>query len=432
MVTIKPFKTTVLNPQLPQRDRLVCPVYDTIDETEYARYGSEENNVINITTRKTGVDSEEFIANATKSLERFFDEQILVERDKPALYIYGIRYTLPENILSQIPEIARRNIYFAFGLVGLVKVEELGKGSIVGHERIFEKHTIERYNLMKACGMNFSPIVSEYNMSGHEINNILEDYLGFKRPDLVLRKERSPLVDLELNGTRHLLWEITEIEIIEKIQQLMKDEKVLILDGHHRYNAANELRIKDGVDYTMMMFMEGGDRALLLLPWHRVVRHVDVGKLGLQVKRYFETIREGELDDGFHTALQDSDGKYDVRMGLYDGETFSVLKANKEDVKRLSVELGENVGLDYIALNEWIIGPCVDNGNTDDVVFVDSMDEAVNKVDTRGFDVAFLIRPLAIEDVEYKAHVEMKNFPQKSTLFLPKVAEGIMMRRFRE
>jgi len=430
MVTIKPFKTTLINPQLSQRDRLVCPVYDTIDETEYARYGVEENNVINITTRRAGVDSEEFIANAKRCLNRFFDEQILVERDEPALYIYGIKYTLSENILSQIPEIARRNIYFAFGLVGLVKVEELGMGSIVGHERIFEKHTIERYNLMKACGMNFSPIVSEYNMPGHEINNILEDYLGFKRPDLVLREERPPLVDLELKGTRHLLWEITETEIIGKIQQLMKDEKVLILDGHHRYNAANELRMKDGLDHTMMMFMEGGDRALLLLPWHRVVRHVDVGKLGLQVKRYFETIREGELDDGFHTALQDSDGKYDVRIGLYDGVTFSVLKANKEDVKRLSVELGENVGLDYIALNEWIIGPCVDNCNTDDVVFVDSMDEAVNKVNTQGFDMAFLIRPLAIEDVEYKAHVEIKNFPQKSTLFLPKVAEGIMMRRF--
>jgi len=430
MVTIKPFKTTFINPQLSQRNRLVCPVYDTIDETEYARYGSEENNIINVTTRKTGVDSEEFIANAKKCLDRFFDEHILVERAGPALYIYGIRYTLPENILGQIPEIARRNIYFAFGLVGLVKVEELGRGSIVGHERIFKKHTIERYNLMKACGMNFSPIVCEYNMPGHEINNILEDYLGFKRPDLVLREERPPLVDLELKGTRHLLWEITETEIIGKIQQLMKDENVLILDGHHRYNAANELRIKDGVDHTMMMFMEGGDRAVLLLPWHRVVRQMDVGKLGLQVERYFETIWEGELGDGFHTALQDSEGRYDVRIGLYDGKKFSVLRANKEDVKRLSVELEENVGLDYIVLNEWILGPCVDNGNTDDVVFVDSMDEAVNKVDTQEFDAAFLIRPLAIEDVEYKAHVEMKNFPQKSTLFLPKVAEGIMMRRF--
>jgi len=327
MVTIKPFKTTFINPQLSQRNRLVCPVYDTIDETEYARYGSEENNIINVTTRKTGVDSEEFIANAKKCLDRFFDEHILVERAGPALYIYGIRYTLPENILGQIPEIARRNIYFAFGLVGLVKVEELGRGSIVGHERIFKKHTIERYNLMKACGMNFSPIVCEYNMPGHEINNILEDYLGFKRPDLVLREERPPLVDLELKGTRHLLWEITETEIIGKIQQLMKDENVLILDGHHRYNAANELRIKDGVDHTMMMFMEGGDRAVLLLPWHRVVRQMDVGKLGLQVERYFETIWEGELGDGFHTALQDSEGRYDVRIGLYDGKKFSVLRA---------------------------------------------------------------------------------------------------------
>lgn len=431
MVIIKPFKTAILNPQLPHLDRLVCPVYDTIDDTEYTRYGSEENNVINITSRKSGIDSEEFIENARKRLDRFFDKKILIERKEPALYIYGIRYTLPENILSQIPEIARRDTYFAFGLVGLVKVEELGKNSIVGHERIFKKHTNERYHLMKTCGMNFSPIVCEYNMPGHEINNIFEEYLGFKRPDLVLREERPPLVDLELNGTRHLLWEITETEIISKILQLMKDENVLILDGHHRYNAANELRVNDSIDYTMMMFMEGGDRALLLLPWHRVVRRMDTIKFGLQLKKYFENIWEGEIGDVFHSVLQDNEGKYDVRIGLYDGKKLSVLRANQEDVKQLSTELGEDVGLDYIALNEWIIGPCVDNGNSDNVVFVDSMDEAVNKVDTQGFNAAFLIRPVSIEDVEYKAHVEMKNFPQKSTLFLPKVAEGIIMRRFR-
>jgi len=33
--------------------------------------------------------------------------------------------------------------------------------------------------------------------------------------------------------------------------------------------------------------------------------------------------------------------------------------------------------------------------------------------------------------VEYKAEVERKGLPQKSTLFLPKVAEGIVMWRWK-
>lgn len=430
MVTIIPFRTTILNPQQADRDRLVCPVYDTIDETEYTRYGSEANNVIHITTRKNGTDSNKFIAGARENLNRFFNNGVLVEREQPALYVYGIRYSLPAEILGQIPEEARRDVYFAFGLVGLVKVEALGEGSIVGHERIFKKHTVERSLLMKECGMNFAPIVSEYSMPGHDINNILEEYLGFKRPDLVIRDDCPPLVDITLKGNRHLLWEITDSGIIAKIRELMEDEKVLILDGHHRYNASVDLSREAGVEHTMMMFMEGGDRALLLLPWHRCIRHIDSSKLAAQVERYFDVVYRGDMGEEFNSILHTKDDAYDVRVGMYDGSDFTVLRARRDDVESLSGELGEKVGLDYFTLNEWVIGPCVDGENVDGVAFVESMAEAVSKVDGRGFDAAFLMRPLDIADVEYKAHVEMKNFPQKSTLFLPKVAEGIMMRRF--
>lgn len=430
MVIIKPFKSMILNPELIQKNELLCPVYDTIDETEYARYGSEKNNVIHITSRREDIKSNEFIDSAKKHLERFLKERILIEREHPAFYIYGIRYNLPENILEEIPDTGRRDVYFAFGLVALAKVEEPGKGDIVGHERIFKKHTVERYELMKSLGMNFSPIVAEYNMPGHDINNMLEEYLGFKRPDLILRDDRPPIADLTLNGTRHLLWEITDSDLIMNIRKLMSDKKVMILDGHHRYTAARELRIADDVEYTMMMFMEGGDRALLLLPWHRCIRQVDVTRLQSQVMKHFDTIWKGELNSEFYNMLQTKDDDYDVRIGLYNGNEFCVLKAHKNEVAGLSARLDEKVGLDNISLNEWVIGPCADDNNENKVIFVGSTAEAVRKVDAHGFNAAFLMRPLTIKDVEYKAHVEMKNFPQKSTMFLPKVAEGIMMRRF--
>ena len=433
MVIIKPFKATILNPEIPDREMLVCPVYDTIDEREYDKYGRVKNNVIHITTRKDGTDSSQFIDNAKKQLNRLFQDNILKELEHPAFYIYGIRYSLPEHILGQIPDSVKSDVYFAFGLMALVKVERLGEGNIVGHEKIFEKHSAERIELMRVCKMNFAPIASEYNMPGHGINNLFEQYLGFKRPDLVIRDEIPPLLDITLNGNRHLLWEITDNDIIKHIQELMADEKVLILDGHHRYNATHKLCIQDGVDYTMMMFMEGGDRALLLLPWHRCIKGINAKKLLQQLNRYYEIIWQGDNDDEeFYKIMNARDDSYDVKIGWYDGNDFSIFRAHRDEVKKLSDSADEQVGLDYISLNEWIIGPFMDGNKVDNLAFCDSVTEAVKKVDEQGFDCAFLMRALSINEVEHKAHSEMKNFPQKSTLFVPKVAEGIIMRRFRK
>lgn len=432
MVIIKPFKTTILNPGIPDLNKLICPVYDVIDKTEYDNYGNNSNNIIHLTTRNNSVDSVEFIDKAKKNLTRLFTEGILKESKHPALYIYGIRYSLPDDMMRDVPGTGERNIYFAFGLVALVKIEHPGKGNIVGHENIFEKNSIERSELMKACRMNFAPIVSEYNMSGHDINIILEDYLGFKRPELVLRDDRPPLVDLTLHNTRHLLWEISDIEVIRNIQELMSDKKLLILDGHHRFSAARRLSKQDGIDYTMMMLMEGGDRALLLLPWHRCIRNYNHDMLNTQLDRFFNIIWKGDQNDEFNRILHTKDDKFDVRIGFYNKKTFSVIRAHRDKVIQLSDKLGEKTGLDYLSLNEWIIEPCIDGNKEDNIVFTDSVSDAALKVDGQGFNAAFLMRPLTIKDVEYKAHVEMKNFPQKSTLFLPKVAEGIIMRRIQE
>jgi uncharacterized protein (DUF1015 family) len=432
MVIIKPFKTTILNPGIPDLNKLICPVYDVIDKTEYDNYGNNSNNIIHLTTRNNSVDSVEFIDKAKKNLTRLFTEDILKESKHPALYIYGIRYSLPDDMMRDVPGTGERNIYFAFGLVALVKIEPPGKGNIVGHENIFEKNYIERSELMKACRMNFAPIVSEYNMLGHDINIILEDYLGFKRPELVLRDDRPPLVDLTLHNNRHLLWEISDIEVIRNIQELMSDKKLLILDGHHRFSAARRLSKQDGIDYTMMMLMEGGDRALLLLPWHRCIRNYNHDMLNTQLDRFFSIIWKGDQNDEFNRILHTKDDKFDVRIGFYNKKTFSVIRAHRDKVIQLSDKLGEKTGLDYLSLNEWIIEPCIDGNKEDNIVFTDSVSDAAFKVDGQGFNAAFLMRPLTIKDVEYKAHVEMKNFPQKSTLFLPKVAEGIIMRRIQE
>jgi len=434
MVEIRPFAATILNPELENRTELVCPVYDTIDARQYERYAASENNVIHFTTRKDGIAEDEFVASATRSLSRFFRERLLTERERPSFYLYGVRYTVSEGIAAQLPAEKRTEVYFNFGLVALVKVGQLKDSTIVGHERTFEAKTQERVHLMRVCGMNFSPIVAEYSMPAHELNHLFEAYLGFRRPDLKLTEQRKPLVDVEVNGARHLLWEISDESIIERIQALMREKELMILDGHHRYTAAYQLSqdVAEGTAYTLMMLVEGGDRALLLLPWHRCVRKCRMTELWQRITEYF-TVEPLERDAGnaeLYKKLNESHGELDVRFIMYDGDRFYLLRADEQRVRQLANERGERVGLDVISLHEWLIGPTL-IGKPEDLVFTASPREAVENVDKDGFQVAFMLRPLQIAEVEYKAHIERKPFPQKSTLFMPKVAEGVVMWRWK-
>jgi uncharacterized protein (DUF1015 family) len=429
MVDIRPFKATIFNPTLVV-DKLVCPVYDTIDEADYQKYALEKNNIIHVTTRKKNMDMDEFINNSRKNFERLKNSNILVERKKPAFYIYGIIYTLQPEILALLAEKDRRSQYFVFGFVCLVRVEEPGKGNIVGHENIFEINTKERYRLMKNCMMNFSPIASEYSMPDHALNNLFEEYLGFNRPNFVPNPENPPVVDVILNASRHLLWEITDESLIQKIAKMMSELKLLILDGHHRYTASNMMREKDGIEYTLMMLMEGGDRALLLLPWHRAIRNYEPSDLEYKIQENFSIDWQcSENSEAFYSQLRQRSSEYDVKLGMYDGKNFTILKANEKAVRELSEKCGETVGLDLIVLHEWLINPVIRGKPEEDVSFNASPAEARARVDSREFGAAFLLNPFSIEEVERKAFIERKNFPQKSTLFLPKVAEGIVMRR---
>jgi uncharacterized protein (DUF1015 family) len=428
MVEIRPFKATIINPEM-DIGKLICPVYDTIDVANYQKFAKEKNNIIHATTRRKDMDRDKFINIASKELERFKRTGILVEREKPALYIYGIMFSLQPETLAMLPEKYRRSLYFVFGLVSLVKVEELGKGNIVGHENIFEMNSNERYRLMKATMMNFSPIAAEYSMSGHELNNLFEEYLGFKRPNYVPHPDKPPIVDVSINGSRHFLWEILDGSLIRKITEMVSGLKLLVLDGHHRYTASNLLREKDGIEYTMMMLMEGDDRALLLLPWHRAVRNFIDKDLAIKISENFSIEWQGDTnDEEFYLRLRERANVYDVRLGMYDGKKFSILRADENVVSKISKKRGEVVGLDLITLHDLLINPVIRGKPEEDVSFNASPEEAIAKVKNKEYKVAFILHPFSIKDVEKKAFEEHKNFPQKSTLFLPKVAEGIIMR----
>src|ERR1700728_2851451 len=86
-------------------------------------------------------------------------------------------------------------------------------------------------------------------------------------------------------GVTHRLWPVSDAAFIRRIETTMADKKIIIADGHHRYETAlnfrNECRAKLGktepqaaYEFAMMTFINSHSRGLTILPTHRLLRNV--------------------------------------------------------------------------------------------------------------------------------------------------------------
>ncbi len=394
MVEIARFKAVTLSPALDEKERYVAPIYDTIDEKTYKIYAANRNNIIHATRRQDGADLDNFIEVADTTIKTLFQDRILEEREKESLYIYRICYKISDDLKSGVDADEERDEYTLLGIVALVSVDDTGR-EIMGHESVFDDNTEERYYLMKKCRMNFSPIMAEYNEDGVAISKLLKPYI----------KENLPIVEVKHNGTTHTLWEINDQAICEYIIHSLSNQKLMILDGHHRYTAACRLDERDGVKNTMMMLVWGQDPNLLLLPWHRCISDVSRDQLtrvlaahtGTNYERYDEFIRAFKNEK-------------DANSAVYSGAGFQILN-----------------NLDIFKLQKMIIDPLIEGGGK--ISFSPTIRDAMERVDQGRCTASFIVKPPDIGVIEEVA-TQKRSLPQKSTRFLPKVIEGIILRRF--
>src|SRR5262249_54860223 len=94
----------------------------------------------------------------------------------------------------------------------------------------------------------------------------------------------SAAADIEVTdeyGVVHRVWRIFDPKVIGAVQSQMQEKKLIIADGHHRYETAltyrDERRAATGkatdapYDSMMMTFFNMNNPSLVILPTHRVV-----------------------------------------------------------------------------------------------------------------------------------------------------------------
>ncbi|MDD6313205.1 MAG: DUF1015 domain-containing protein [Firmicutes bacterium] len=423
MAEVKAFKALRFTGKAGDPAKNLCPPYDIISPSEREALISEsENNLVRLELPQ----GENAYREAAILLDKWLSDGVVAEDKQDGIYIYEEEFTA----FGQ-----RKRIK---GIVALVKIEEFSKGVILPHEDTLSKAKQDRFNLMKACGCNFSQIYSMFIDPDKKISGKVNE-LSKGAPD-----EQAVTDD----GIIHRLWISTDDEANAYISRAFADKQLFIADGHHRYetslNYRNYLREQglakegDKSDYVMMFLIDIDDEGLVIFPTHRMIRDLSSFNEESVIERsrdFFEIERVEGTGDIDRRLLELTDSK---SYAFYTGRDYYYILTLKKDVSLDSIAPERSQAyrdLDVTALHslilERVMGIDKENmANGVNLTYTRSLDEAVEKVQDGSFQCSFILNPTKIHQIKDVAAAGDR-MPQKSTYFYPKLITGMVMNKIR-
>jgi uncharacterized protein (DUF1015 family) len=386
-------------------ENLVTQPYDKISPAMQSRYlaASPHNLVRVILGERLPSDTERnnVYTRAAKHLDEWIAGGILQKDAEPAFYAYFQKFQVPDT-----GETLERK-----GFIGLGAVEDYAAGVVHRHEQTLSGPKKDRLELLRHTHAHFGQIFMLYPDRELAVDRLLDE---------AARAEPDAAVQDEYGGS-HRLWRIAQPEQIQRVQQLMADKKLLIADGHHRYETAlafrNENPGLDGADRVMMTFVNMYSPGLKILATHRVVHGLaDFDPSAFLAKL---AVRElPSLEDLKRIFARQEPQKIRVGIATRNGKTIGLYErarqAGELDVRVLhDYLLRDMLGISEEAVRE-----------EKNIEYVRGLDAAAAMVREGGAQLAFLLEPTTIQqvaDVAFSGGV----MPQKSTDFYPKLLSGM-------
>ena len=113
------------------------------------------------------------------------------------------------------------------GFIALGKLHEYADQVVFRHEQTLSKPKSDRLNLLKATHAHFGQIFMLYSDPAGSVEKILYDGNGAADAEVT-----------DEYGVLHRLWRVNNPAAIRLLATAMADKKLIIADGHHRYETA--------------------------------------------------------------------------------------------------------------------------------------------------------------------------------------------------
>jgi uncharacterized protein (DUF1015 family) len=399
-------------------DAVAAPPYDVIDAAgRKALLERSPFNAVAIDLPKafdpadpSSNPSSDPYTEAARTIDAWRSEGALVQDEEPSIWALTQDYTAPDG-----------SRHSRHGILARVRVVDYDEG-VRPHERTHPGPLQDRLELTRASGYNLSPI---FSLSTEDAWPLVEPALATE-PWGEARDE---------SGTVNRVWRIADPAVHAAVSERLAGAELLIADGHHRYETARAFRDEVGGEgphnYTLMALTGLDDPGLTVFPTHRLLSGFAEDperrqRLGSGLRELFEV---SEVDvAGIDPADEEGVGVF----GLYDSFHKQAYRLRLKDVGELDRRL-EGKPEAYRRLDSAILETLVLKGlggmSDEDIdernglEYAKNVPDALAMVDHGDFDIAFIQRPVPVEQVRSVAATEA-NMPPKSTYFVPKVMTG--------
>ena len=390
MVTFLPFPG--YRPALRTDERIedrISPPYDVIGK-EYLRVLQDhENNVTNLTLRP---DVDRRYKGSRKLLDRMMSDGSL-KQDPDSFYFY-------EQVFYDHGTKKTRT-----GLVGILKTESYDEGRVIPHEETFSKVKEDRLNLLRDMESHLESIFGIFEGLSPELGRKVYD-----SAKLVYRY-------MDEYGVDHRFHIIDDAAVQKRITAELKDQKVLIADGHHRYETALNYSMENPGNekkgYVLATLVSADDKGLVIWPTHRLINSsavtVDGAKELISEKMRMEEVAEEQMESELK----------DWMMGLMfrDGKRFlATYEDGSEGLWKLDTYVVQELIL------KGIYG--YDEGRSS--VEYEAEFSKVKKMMADGrFDLAVVLNEPSLKTI-WNLSMQGIRMPKKTTFFFPKIWSGFV------
>lgn len=390
MVTFLPFKGYRPNLRAGEHvgDR-ISPPYDVIGDDYLKELQSHEFNVTRLTLNP---DADKRYHTARKELDSWIENGAL-KQDSESFYVY--EQTFDDNGTRKVRT----------GIVGALKTEKYEEGHVIPHEETFSKVKADRLNLLRDMEAHLESIFGIYEGFTPELNRKIND-----NASLVYRY-------VDDSGVEHKYYKLSDPEITSQITEQLRDQKMLIADGHHRYETALNYSLENPDDekkgYVLATLVAADNAGLVIWPTHRLVDSDNISEKnaikGISKEMTLTEVTEEEMESGLKDHMMGLMFKSgNCFLADYEGDGSAMWKLDT-----------------YVAQEKILKGVYKSDEGKGIVSYDAELSSVKKKMTDKKHDLAIVLNDPSLQTI-WDLSMDGKRMPKKTTFFFPKIWSGFV------
>ena len=420
MAEIKPFRGWRYNPTvISDIESVTSPLFDVVSDKQRQTLYKNPLNSVHLSVPQSSADQAAILLNEWKS------KGIIKQDPLPGIYVYYQYFKLP----GSPNELCRK------GFICNIRAYDWDEQEILRHENTIPKAVNDRIELLSKTEFHASPTHGLYTDTDFQLEELMDEAIQF------------PFYESEdYQGVRDVLAVIHDASVIKKFIEVVGERKIILADGHHRYESSLAIKHKlqkanpnhtgnEGYNFHLMYLTNTETGGLRILPTHRLIK-------GLE--QFDEaTILEKLSGDFIIKPVEEPDTLNEIiigkqwAFGLLFRENAYKIRLKPEALATNPWPFPEHIKqLDLTVMHYFVIEKVLgiagkDQRKSPHIDFDRSFGDCLAKTIMGEVQMAIITNEVTIDQVK-QVCASGYTMPQKSTYFYPKVICGFVFSSIKE